>query len=240
MTRLHSVARPETTRWRRRAHSVGIAVTAAALAVLLGFHFTMTTLHAGPTSVLSLQVAPLTSRYMLPFFVQNWHLFAPNPINVDRGLLVRARLRDGAGNTVVTPYYDLTTPAMHHVQTSRLLHSKGPHMISSAISSLKHVDPAAAALRQRLAQRRAAQCPPPGCRSPRLTPHERAKRQEGLTLVRGLASAAALQRWGRGVERIQVRVVTHEFPPYSQRSSSELGEVHHRDLAWMPVREVTR
>lgn len=255
---LHPREGLEVTGWRPTARRSALTATAAVLVALMGFHFAMTALHAGPTSVLSVRAASLTAEYISPFFVQNWHLFAPNPINVDRGLLVRARVRDEAGTVTTTPYYDMTTPAMHHVHTNRLLHSKAPHMISTAISSLQHVDPTAAALRQRLAQQRQAQCSPPAgtqadetrpvdsdadlCAAPPpgLTRHEQAKRQEGLTLIRGLASAAAVQRWGAGVQEIQVRVVTHVFPPYSERHSPELGEVTHHDLDWMTVQEGMR
>ena len=47
--------------------------------------------------------------YLNPFFGQNWRLFAPNPIDEDRNLLVQGAYVDGNGDVRTTPWVDWTS-----------------------------------------------------------------------------------------------------------------------------------
>lgn len=67
-------------------------VVAAMLAALLGWHFAATFLWNAPRNPVTDSVGPQVSSYMEPFFWQNWSLFAPNPINAENELLIRAEV----------------------------------------------------------------------------------------------------------------------------------------------------
>src|SRR5262245_53866178 len=58
------------------------------LVMVLSFHFGMTMVYLMPLNPIVLRAAPVVDGYMVPWFVQDWHLFAPNPINETHMLLV--------------------------------------------------------------------------------------------------------------------------------------------------------
>lgn len=78
--------------------------------VTLIIHFGMTLAYLLPLNPIMLRIAPLVDGYMVPWFVQDWHLFAPDPINETQRLLVSCRLQQTNGLTVETPWMDVSTP----------------------------------------------------------------------------------------------------------------------------------
>jgi hypothetical protein len=52
---------------------------------------------APPTAMRQLVPGDMLERYMLPWFGQSWSVFAPDPINGDNEILVRARIRGDDG-----------------------------------------------------------------------------------------------------------------------------------------------
>ena len=219
-----------------------LAIVAAVTATAIGAHFAMTFLYVAPMNHVRLRVGAVVHAYMLPFFEQNWNLFAPNPISDDRGLLVRAQVgRAGLGGRI-TPFSDLTTPAIRAVQRNRLLPSRLARLPSGALQNLYWSDPVADRLRQRRVPgrgpRSAHQAQQGGVAVPRQTTDERATHRLARELIARLGSAAAVARWGRGVTRIQVRIVRHVFPPFSERHDRGLGRVYYQDLPWTDVARV--
>src|SRR4051794_17762784 len=67
------------------------------LVMVLSIHFGMTLVYLMPLNPIVLRVAPVVDGYMVPWFVQDWHLFAPNPINETHMLLVSCRLQKANG-----------------------------------------------------------------------------------------------------------------------------------------------
>lgn len=78
--------------------------------VLLGIHFGMTLVYLMPLNPIKVRLAPAVERYMTPWFAQDWHLFAPDPIDETRMLLVSCRIRPGNGLTRETAWADVSTP----------------------------------------------------------------------------------------------------------------------------------
>ncbi|SMF16557.1 DUF5819 family protein [Pseudobacteriovorax antillogorgiicola] len=63
----------------------------AGLATLLIHHLLMTALFLGPSNLVKQALASHVDAYMNPLFVQNWHLFSPNPGIRSVNLWVRCR-----------------------------------------------------------------------------------------------------------------------------------------------------
>ena len=82
-------------------------VFAAIASAIVGFHLLAVTLDALPTNPVSQAFARQVG-YLSPFFGQNWRLFAPNPIDEDRNLLVQGAYVDDRGSVRTTPWVDWT------------------------------------------------------------------------------------------------------------------------------------
>ena len=76
---------------------------------VVGLHFAATFLWNAPTNPIKESVATDVNAYMRPFFEQNWSLFAPNPINSEDELYVRAQVADiQTGNIEITEWRNAT------------------------------------------------------------------------------------------------------------------------------------
>jgi Family of unknown function (DUF5819) len=79
------------------------------LALVLSFHFAATALWVSPAAPLYHALAPVLNPYMQPFFRQGWSIFAPNPIQGDSTLLLRARWTDrSTGGLRTSGWVDVT------------------------------------------------------------------------------------------------------------------------------------
>jgi hypothetical protein len=87
------------------------------VAILLLWHLLASFLWIAPYSATARSVVPgnLLSQYMLPFFGQSWSVFAPEPINGDYTLKVRATVRDDEGERT-TKWVDATQVELSMVQ----------------------------------------------------------------------------------------------------------------------------
>lgn len=89
---------------------------------LLAVHIAFTVLWNMPRNEVRNDLRPTVADYMLPFFDQNWGLFAPDPTNSNEHVQVRARVRDD-GEVVVTDWFDATAYEIarieHHPIPSR-------------------------------------------------------------------------------------------------------------------------
>jgi uncharacterized protein DUF5819 len=81
---------------------------AAVASLIAGIHMLAVTLAAIPTNPVSDALDPQLD-YLTPFFGQSWRLFAPNPIDEDKSLLVQGAYVDSGGKLRVTPWVDWTT-----------------------------------------------------------------------------------------------------------------------------------
>lgn len=90
--------------------------TACSLFVL--FHFFVIFINQMPANPVQYQLYSLSSKYMFPFFGQDWHLFAPNPINSN--IIVVARGYGTPSNRFHrTKWIDLTDGLIRAVQQNR-------------------------------------------------------------------------------------------------------------------------
>lgn len=90
----------------RRARAL-VAVMAGAVATAVVVHLGMVFFYVAPSNVVSEKYATEIYDYMSPELVQDWRLFAPEPLHVNRSLHARARVKTDAG-MVSSEWIDLT------------------------------------------------------------------------------------------------------------------------------------
>lgn len=90
----------------RRARAV-VAAIAGVVATAVVIHVGMVVFYVAPSNVVSDEYAVEIYDYMAPELLQNWQLFAPEPLHVNRSLHARARVKTDAG-TVTSEWVDLS------------------------------------------------------------------------------------------------------------------------------------
>ncbi|MGW1200143.1 DUF5819 family protein [Streptomyces sp. NPDC002536] len=188
---------------------VGAAAVAVALAAAV--HLIMVFLHVAPQNTVSRQHAAAIDRYVYPEFEQNWKFFAPNPLQQNTAVQVRAELRRPDGSTTVTSWTDLSAQ-----DGAAILHNPFPsHTRQNELrrawdfyAGTHDAREEPVGLRGRLAEQ----------------------------YVRRIAVARlGAERDGLPVDRIQVRSVTVPIapPPWSDEKADT--KPVYRVLAWWPV-----
>ncbi|MFM9449186.1 DUF5819 family protein [Streptomyces acidiscabies] len=83
----------------------GVVALVAAVALV---HIGMVFLHIAPSNTVSKQHARAVDDWVYPEFEQNWKLFAPNPLQQDIAVQVRAEVRSSDGGYRTTGWFDLS------------------------------------------------------------------------------------------------------------------------------------
>jgi len=89
-------------------YQVGAALAVAVVAVAALVHLGMVFLHVAPSNTVTKQHGKAIDEWIYPEFEQNWKLFAPNPLQQNIEVQVRADIRTAAGETRTTGWYDLS------------------------------------------------------------------------------------------------------------------------------------
>nr|WP_244175039.1 DUF5819 family protein [Streptomyces misionensis] len=112
-------ARPETSQPHPQPARQGIlalspryqaaaALAVAAVAVGVGVHLLMVFLSVAPPNAVSKQHGKAVEAWVFPEFEQNWKLFAPNPLQQNIAVQVRAEVRTKDGSLITTGWTDLS------------------------------------------------------------------------------------------------------------------------------------
>ena len=220
---------------RRLPRRVRVAILVCSVGIV--GHTIMTVLHVAPINPISLDLAPAISAYTLPFFQQNWQLFAPEPINQEHGMLVRALQEDHHGKPLTTEYYDFTSPIIESIHSTRLFPPRRTRLVTSIQQLLAFVDPLAERFREIQFQQEDGEEPRDTTPIDQtLTPQEEETRQLAADMLLRIAGDAAEDQWGESITHIQIRFVTNRFPPFSERSNpSRIGEINISDSDWIPI-----
>ncbi|NJQ14390.1 DUF5819 family protein [Streptomyces bohaiensis] len=119
-----------------RLHRALLVTATAAAALAVALHMGATFLHVAPENVLRQEYGPAIRGYLHPEFRQAWNLFAPELPTSDVTLHARASVRDSAGETVTTPWTDLS--ATDHAElSSGPLPSRGRHQLRKLWNDLR-------------------------------------------------------------------------------------------------------
>ncbi|MEV6962822.1 DUF5819 family protein [Streptomyces sp. NPDC051207] len=89
-------------------YQTGVALALAVVAAAVCVHLGMSFLHVAPANTVTKQHGQAIDDWIYPEFEQNWKLFAPNPLQQNIAVQVRAEVRTGGGGTRTTGWYDLS------------------------------------------------------------------------------------------------------------------------------------
>jgi len=89
-------------------YQIGAALTLAVVAVLVCVHVGMVFLHVAPSNTLTKAHGKAIDDWIYPEFEQNWKLFAPNPLQQNIAVQVRAEVQEKNGEVQTTGWYDLS------------------------------------------------------------------------------------------------------------------------------------
>ncbi|MFJ5260705.1 DUF5819 family protein [Streptomyces sp. NPDC088387] len=89
-------------------YQVGVAFALAVVAVAACVHLGMVFLHVAPSNTVTKQHGEAIEDWVYPEFEQNWKLFAPNPLQQNVAVQVRAQVRTADGGDRTTGWIDLS------------------------------------------------------------------------------------------------------------------------------------
>ncbi|MFF5365855.1 DUF5819 family protein [Streptomyces sp. NPDC013187] len=89
-------------------YQIGVALALAVVAIGVCVHLGMTFLHVAPANTVTRAHGEAVDDWIYPEFEQNWKLFAPNPLQQNISIQVRAGVRGPDGMTSTTGWYDLS------------------------------------------------------------------------------------------------------------------------------------
>lgn len=89
-------------------YQAGAALAVAVVAVAACVHLGMVFLHVAPANTVTKQHGRAIDEWIYPEFEQNWKLFAPNPLQQNIAVQVRAEVRAADGAVTTTGWYDLS------------------------------------------------------------------------------------------------------------------------------------
>ncbi|MGW7362647.1 DUF5819 family protein [Streptomyces sp. NPDC054841] len=89
-------------------YQVVAAVALALVGVLACIHLAMVFLHVAPSNTMTKQHGKFVDGWIYPEFEQNWKLFAPNPLQQNIAVQVRAEVAGDDGSRRTTKWIDLS------------------------------------------------------------------------------------------------------------------------------------
>ncbi|MET9952295.1 DUF5819 family protein [Streptomyces sp. NPDC006339] len=101
-------------------YQVVAAVALAVLGVFACVHLAMVFLHVAPSNTLTKKHGEAVDDWMYPEFEQNWKLFAPNPLQQNISVEVRAQIAGADGGRTTTGWIDLTAQDTARIRGSLL------------------------------------------------------------------------------------------------------------------------
>ncbi|MDQ0843961.1 hypothetical protein QFZ68_003641 [Streptomyces sp. V1I6] len=89
-------------------YQVAAAVSLALIAAVACTHLAMVFLHVAPSNTVTKQHGEVVDDWVYPEFEQNWKLFAPNPLQQNIAVQVRAQYTAGDGSRRTSDWIDLS------------------------------------------------------------------------------------------------------------------------------------
>jgi hypothetical protein len=219
-----------------RLSKIAIGFTGLATAGMLVFHFTMTLLYVEPANPFRDQVQSFVDGYMAPYFVQNWHLFAPLPEEPSKHLGVVCRFAEpGVPDTDVI---DVTAPHYEHFQRYRV--SASQRIIRSQVYPLMFVHPEKDGVTLKLEKLGEDGTEEERAVFQAVEASTEETHKAGLRLLSRVASAECERRFPDAqLSEVHVLYYQEHAPKFSQRNDPQAkGQVTNMDYGWHPYEKV--
>ncbi|WP_374196385.1 DUF5819 family protein [Streptomyces sp. b94] len=195
-------------------YQVGAVAALAVVAVAVCAHLGLVFLHVAPSNTLTKQHGDAVDEWVFPEFEQNWKLFAPNPLQQNVSVQLRAEVSTADGAIRTTGWYDLSAedgrdidgnPLPSHTQQNELRRA-WDFFVATHDSDDRPVG-----LRGTLSE-------------------DYLRRIAVLRLDRNDAAGP-----GGAVQRVQYRSRTTNVEPPSWSGEKVSGRPAYRELPWWPV-----
>ncbi|MFF3847325.1 DUF5819 family protein [Streptomyces sp. NPDC002328] len=177
-------------------------------------HVGMVFLHVAPANTITKAHGEAVDEWVYPEFEQNWKLFAPNPLQQNIAVQVRADIRTAGGEPRTTGWYDLSAQDGRDIDGNLLPSHTQQNELRRAwdfYTGSHDSENRAVSTRSALSE-------------------SYLRRIVVLRLERGGAAGQ-----GGVVERVQVRSKTTEVPVPSWSDDKTSSEASYRVLPWWPV-----
>ncbi|MFE7214293.1 DUF5819 family protein [Streptomyces sp. NPDC001698] len=195
-------------------YQVGAVLVLAVVAVVVCVHLGMVFLHVTPSNTVNREHSEAIDGWIYPEFEQNWKLFAPNPLQQNVAVQVRAEIGTADGGTRTTGWYDLSAEDGRAIDGNLLPSHTQQNELRRAwdfYGAAHDADNRAVGLRGTLAE-------------------QYLRRIAVLRLERGDAAGA-----GGVLERVQIRSRTSNVPPPPWSNEKATGKPAYRFLPWWTV-----
>ncbi|MFB7113560.1 DUF5819 family protein [Streptomyces sp. NPDC056291] len=195
-------------------YQVGAVLVLAVVAVVVCVHLGMVFLHVTPSNTVNREHAEAVDGWIYPEFEQNWKLFAPNPLQQNVAVQVRAEVGTADGGTRTTGWYDLSAEDGRAIDGNLLPSHTQQNELRRAwdfYGAAHDADNRPVGLRGTLAE-------------------QYLRRIAVLRLERGDAAGA-----GGVLERVQIRSRTSNVPPPPWSNEKATGKPAYRLLPWWTV-----
>lgn len=191
--------------------------------LLTGWQIFASVLWIAPSSALR-QLVPgnLLSSYMLPMFGQSWSVFAPEPINGNFTLQVRALLKRGVGQEV-TSWVDATKVELSMIKRNPFPPRAGIQSTELAMKFKSSWDALDSESRESVALDYVQDQTPRQTLSEKLAASNQAAGLYLATedLLRSYSTQVAKAIWGESVAQVQFEVSRQNIVPFADRNKQK-------------------
>ncbi len=178
---------------------------------------------SGSTQLANIAGKGTINAYMTPLFKQYWSVFAPDPIQDDTELLIRAKVNGSDTDWFNISQADVQRSILHHPVPSRLYLTNfaltSHYQVSAGLlpHSLQGVPQKSFVGADWLDQLK-KDLPEGGSATDDAAINQFIKDETAMT---SMVSSVALARWGEAVTAVQIKIRTTPVKPYAERNNAD-------------------
>ncbi|MGW4849932.1 DUF5819 family protein [Streptomyces sp. NPDC004288] len=203
-------------------YQVVVAVALAVAAVFACVHLAMVFLHVAPSNTLTKRHGEAVGDWIYPEFEQNWKLFAPNPLQTNISVEVRAETVAADGSSRTTGWIDLTAQDIEAIRHNPLPSHTQQNQLRRAVDFYVNTHPEG----QRVE----------GLRATLAEQYMRRLAMLRLDAVEGPDGRAL----GPEARRVQLRTVSRPVPAARWSTEKHRTTPGYRDFPWWNVTDADR
>ncbi|MFG3038717.1 DUF5819 family protein [Streptomyces sp. NPDC048330] len=199
-------------------YQVVAAVALAVVGVFACVHLAMVFLHVAPSNTLTKRHGQAVDEWIYPEFEQNWKLFAPNPLQQNLSVEMRAEIAGTGGELRTTDWIDLTAQDTAAIRYNPMPSHSQQNELRRALDFYRNShgdDNRPNGLRGRLSE-------------------------QYMRRIAMLRLDADPSMHGSDVRRIQLRTVTRPVAAPGWSTEKNDATPSHRDLPWWKVTDADR